>query len=113
MTLLFRLAPYLAIAAALVAGWLYVRGLQDMAAQVPILRAEIAAEKQARERDVAALTSLSSGLAKAATNTKRDTQIMTETIGATPTPSSPALRAFLDGLRAADREHVATSSLGH
>ena len=101
-SLLSRYWPALAIAAPLLAGWLYIQRIEALAEQVPGLKAQIVAEKAARLRDVAALTTLSSGLAKASTDTKADQRILQETISATPAPSSPALAAFIAGLRAND-----------
>lgn len=102
MILALRYWQPLAIAAALLAGWLYVHGLESKVAHIPALEAAIKAEHAARERDVAALTSLSSGLAKAATDSRTDAKILAETVNGTPTPASPALAAFLAGLRKAD-----------
>ena len=101
------LLPYLLGALVVLGFVLWIRGMQnkiaDQREQIGTLTQGLAVEKEARQRDVAALTSLSAGLTKAATDTKRDAQVLQETIDAShPSPSSPALAAFLAGLRQAD-----------
>jgi hypothetical protein len=101
--LLSRYWPALGIALALLAGWLYVHHLQEQVARIPALEQAIVAEKVARERDVAGLTALSSGLAKAASDTKKDQTILAETIDAQHSqPVSSGLANLLGELRRAD-----------
>jgi peptidoglycan hydrolase CwlO-like protein len=103
-----KVAPWVVSAIALIGVVLWVRGMQstieEQREQISDLSGNLKSETAARERDVAGLTALAQGLAAAATTTKRDAQILSETIDAAhPTPSSPALAAFLASLRAADQ----------
>ncbi|MET0439144.1 MAG: hypothetical protein ABW043_16790 [Devosia sp.] len=110
---LYRLAkpflPWIAGLVAVVGVVLWIRGMRAEIADLKVsnshLNEAIQAEKLSRERDVAGLTALSSGLAKVSTDNRKDAAILAETIDAkNPAPSSPGLAALLDGLRAADQD---------
>lgn len=119
-TLLGKALPYLAIIGAAVGLLLYVNGLRSTVAKqasaIASLRTDLTNEQKARQRDVAGLTALSSGLAQAATDTANDRAILERTIDAThPAPASPGLVSLLDCLRANDAHRVcapAASSTG-
>jgi len=102
-----KLGPYIAIALAVLAAWWYVSGLQNkvesQAATIMAVQRDLDGERLARKRDVAGLTALSSGLTKAAVETKADKAIMERAIDATnPSPASSALSDLLRQLRASD-----------
>jgi hypothetical protein len=84
--------PYLAIAVLVWWG-------ADMRADVAKLRDDIAAEQAAHKADVDGLTALAKGIATVSVDTKRDQQILTETIKDADEPVSAQLGAYLDGLR--------------
>lgn len=101
------LAPYFGATLVILGFVLWIRGMRHDIAKLSTensqLKRDIATETDARKRDVSALTTLSEGLANAAVTTHADNKVLTETIDAAhPTPSSPALAAFLAGLRTND-----------
>jgi len=64
---------------------------------------DLEGERLARQKDVAGLTALSVGFAKAAVETKADKAIMEKTIdAANPAPASPALSELMRQLRDSD-----------
>ncbi len=71
--------------------------------QIATLQTALASEKQARERDVAGLTTLAQGMTAAASARGMDEEVLRATIDSQhPSPVSPGLAAFLSGLRARD-----------
>lgn len=107
ITWLFRLAPYLAVAAVV----FWVMGMRSDLTELrqdnATLTEAVKAETIARRRDVAGLTTLSVGLTTAAAARTKDQAILERTVDAsTAQPVSPALRDLLAGLRANDRGDV-------
>jgi hypothetical protein len=105
---LLKAAPWIVAGLALLGVVLWVRGMQatitKQRGQINELAVNLKAEQSARQRDIAGLTTLATGLAKVATDNKRDSSILAETIDrANPAPSSDQLRKFLNSLREADR----------
>lgn len=104
----WRLLPYGVAIGVVVAFGLWINGMRSTIEELKVsngyLKTEIAAEKLARERDVAGLTTLASGLAAASSATKKDNAILQETINvAAPQPATPGLARFIECLRAGDR----------
>lgn len=100
-------APYVAAALVVIGFVLWIRGMQhkieEQKVSISHLKDDLAAEQQARQRDVAGLTSLSSGLLAASSAKDKDQAALQETIDAThAVPVSPGLAALLGCLRAAD-----------
>jgi len=111
--------PYLAIAAALLAGWLYVSGLQrsvaDLREKNASLSSALTSETQARQRDVAGLTILSSGLVAASSAKQKDQEALSNAIDVQrPQPVSAGLSRLIECLRANDqaRECAPTAGIG-
>lgn len=105
--LIADLLPFLAVAAAVWWGYSEFIHVQHKLAQT---EQALAAEKQAREHDVAGLTALARGQAKVAEQSRTDQKILAETVNASaPQPSSPALVALVNGLRAADSQQHPTA----
>ncbi len=109
--------PYLVIAAAVLAGWLYVRGLQATVeaqrTELASVKSDLAAEKSARTRDVAGLTALSSGLVAASSARQQDQKALTNAIDVQhPQPVSDGLARLLGCLRAGDEGRQCATSAG-
>jgi uncharacterized coiled-coil protein SlyX len=87
--------------------------IAKQAAAIEALDGVLKAERTAREKDVRGLTALTEGLAKVATDNRRDEKALQETINAAnPTPVSPALAAFLDRLRRGEAATGADTAAG-
>lgn len=113
------LLPYIAAALVILGFVLWIRGMQstiaEQRASIAALKLDVATEKQARQRDVAGLTSLSSGLLAASSSKDKDQTALQETIDAThPAPVSAGLAALLGCLRASDdgKQCAATARTG-
>jgi len=109
------LLPYLAAGLVVLGFVLWIHGMQakiaKQAGQITTLQTDLATEQQARQRDVAGLTSLSSGLLAASSAKDKDQAALQETIDAThPAPVSPGLAALLGCLRAADSGKECTAA---
>jgi len=110
-------APYLAIAAAVLAGWLYVSGLQatvkEQRGQMYDLSVQLKTETAARQRDVAGLTILSSGLVAASSAKQKDQEALSNAIDVQhPQPVSAGLSRLIECLRANDQARECAPSAG-
>lgn len=118
---IFRIAkpflPYIAIALAVLGGILWINGMRaDIArqrTQIAQLSTDLASEKQARARDVAGLTALSSGLVAASSAKQRDQEALSHAIDVQhPQPVSAGLSRLLVCLRAADQNRECSAAPG-
>ena len=77
-----------------------INKIESQGRDIQRLETSLAAEKQARERDVAGLTVLTEGIVAASSARAMDEETLRETIDArNPQPASPGLGRLLDGLR--------------
>jgi hypothetical protein len=83
--------------------WWQRHEIASQRAALADLRASVAAEKRAREADVAALTTLSRGLVAASSAKTKDQEALSHAIDTQNVqPVSPGLRVFLECLRASE-----------
>jgi len=111
------LLPYVLGAAVVLAGYLWIHGMQstiaDQKTQIGTLQTNLQAEQAARKADVAGLTTLSQGLVAASSAKASDQAALTGTIDvANPPAASPALAGFLACLRDADTSGKACAASG-
>ena len=111
--------PYLAIALAVLGAVRWINGMRSDIArqrtQIAQLSTDLASEKQARARDVAGLTALSSVLVAASSAKQKDQDALSHAIDVQhPQPVSAGLSRLLVCLRAADdgRECAAAPGTG-
>jgi hypothetical protein len=114
-----RATPYIVAVAILIGFVLWIRGMQstiaDQSSQINKLAVNLRTEQVARAKDVAGLTTLSSGLLAASSAKDKDQAALQETIDAAhPTPVSAGLAALLGCLRQADdnKQCAATARTG-
>lgn len=119
-----KAAPYLLILAAVAGLVLWINGMRSkidaQAARITAqdvryagLEVKFETEKQARTRDVAGLTALSSGLVAASSAKQRDQEALSHAIDVQhPQPVSAGLSALLTCLRAADQNRECSAAPG-
>jgi len=90
-----------------------INKIEAQGKQIANLERNLEAEKQARQRDVAGLTTLARGITAAATARGLDEEVLRNEIDTrNPNPVSPELARFLDGLRRSDRATRAAPAAG-
>lgn len=90
-----------------------INKIEAQGARIAGLERDLASEKAARQRDVAGLTTLAQGITAAASARGLDEEVLRNEIDTrNPSPVSPELARFLDGLRRNDRATRAAPAAG-